>query len=1044
LVGGPWQLVIAHNQTSALSPDRVLDILRQAAPDLPCIVVSQQLGKEAVELLKAGACDFVLKEDLSRLGAAVALALQLPQQRAAQRHAEKALRESEEKFSRAFHISPDSINLNRLEDGTYIDINDGFSQILGYTGEEVIGRSSLPGDLGIWVNREDRDRLVAALKATGEVIGLEAPFRSKDGRVIIGLMSARVLKINGENCVLSFTRDITKRKQAEVEREATIRLLRLCNQHDDIRELIQALTLFLQELSGCEAIGVRLRDGPDFPYFETRGFSQEFVLAETRLCARDSTGGLLRDATGNPVLDCMCGNILCGRYDPTKSFFTKNGSFWSNCTTELLASTTEAERQARTRNRCNGEGYESVALIPLRHQTSTLGLLQFNDRRKGMFTEEKIAFFEGLAEYTTVALMKLESDRAQRSSEEHLRVVLDTSEAGYFFINPAGLFQSVNAAWLRMHGYEQAGEIIGKHFSHTQTELDQQKAAEIVAQLLAGAKIPAGEFSRRRKDGSVGYHTFSAHVVREAGSIVGIEGFLIDTTNLRQIRGEYQMLFEQMLDGFALHEMIFDPAGNPVDYRFLAVNPAFERMTGLKAAEVIGKPVLTVMPDTERKWIELYGEVVRTGVPKRFEDFSKVLGKHFEVLAFRPQAGQFACVIQDVSNRKQLEIQLLQAQKMEAIGQLAGGVAHDFNNILAATMMHLSLLQRVPELTPSMRSSLKELETETKRATGLTRQLLMFSRRQVLCIDTADLNELLGNVLKMLRRLIGEHVSLVFNPGITPLWIEADTGMIEQVIMNLCVNARDAMPQGGRVTISADSLTLDSTKTLGDTEARSGEFICLSVTDTGCGMDAATLKHIFEPFFTTKESGKGTGLGLATVYSIVKQHRGWVNVHSTLGNGTAFRIFLPATSAPPPVVKESREPSQIKGGAEGVLVVEDDIAFRNMMSMTLKVLGYRVFEATDGRAALGLWEKHASEISFLFTDQVMPGGISGLDLCRRLHTAKPTLRRMISTGYTTNVIDPAVMAAEGIDFLPKPFTSESLANAVRRCIDRTEGVSLVS
>jgi len=1283
------ELLIVHQLASPAGRDSTLQILHDHAAELPCIVIGHEINADAVGFLRAGACDFVLRSEVARIGAVVDAALKKVPRTATYDRLNNALRKSEEKYDRVFRISPDSINVNRLADGLYIDVNDGFTRILGYTREEVLGRSARPADLGIWINDEDCDRLVAGLKTNGEVIGLEAPFRRKDGQVVYGLMSAHVLQIDGVDCIISHTREITARrkmedelrklsraveqspasivitdltgtieyvnggftrmtgysaeeargrkasilksgsmppsnyeqlwrtisvggewhgefhnqkkngelfwedatvsaikdsaghithflaikeditsrkqveqgmadaltfnrtlvesspvgvitynaagdavsaneaaartvgttvenlkkqnfrkleswqksglraaaelalasgleqqlethtcstygrdiwvsaqmvpfhfngqlhllgifaeitarKEAEQAREATIRLLHLCNQASDTRSLGTELRLFFRELTGCEAVGLRLRDSADFSGFETRVGADESAQMESHPRTYSQNVESECDAAGHPILDCMCRNVLAGRTDPSKPYFSKQGSFWTNSTTALLATITEADRQACTQNCRNGEVYESVALIPLRHQTSTLGLLQFNDRRKGMFAEEKIAFFEGLAEYITVALMKLESDRALRSSEEHLRLVLDTSEAGYFFIDSAGLFQRVNAAWLRMHGYEHAEEIIGKHFSHTQAEADKKKAAAIVAQLLAGANVSAGEFSRRRKDGSLGYHTFSAHVVREAGSIVGIEGFLIDTTNLRQIRSDYQMLFDQMLDGFALHEMVFDPAGSPIDYRFLAVNPAFERMTGLKAAEVIGQTVLTVMPETERKWIELYGDVVRTGEPKRFEEFSKVLGKHFEVLTFRPRAGQFACVIQDITSRKQLEIQLLQAQKMEAIGQLAGGVAHDFNNILAATMMHLSLLQRVPELTLSMKESLKELETETKRATGLTRQLLLFSRRQVLHTDTIDLNELLSTLLKMLRRLIGEHINLVFNPGLTPLWIEADAGMIEQVVMNLCVNARDAMTQGGRVTIGADSLTLDSTKTLGDTEARSGEFICLSVTDTGCGMDAATLKHIFEPFFTTKEVGKGTGLGLATVYSIIKQHRGWVNVHSTLGNGTAFRIFLPATTAPVPVVKESRGPSQIKGGAEGVLVVEDDAAFRNMMAMTLKVLGYRVFEAADGRAALGLWEKYASEISFLFTDQVMPGGISGLDLCRRLHAIKPSLRRMISTGYTTNVIDPAVLASEGIDFLPKPFTSESLAHAVRRCIDRSAGVSSVS
>jgi len=274
----------------------------------------------------------------------------------------------------------------------------------------------------------------------------------------------------------------------------------------------------------------------------------------------------------------------------------------------------------------------------------------------------------------------------------------------------------------------------------------------------------------------------------------------------------------------------------------------------------------------------------------------------------------------------------------------------------------------------------------------------------------------------------------------TPLWIEADPGMLEQVIMNLCVNARDAMPQGGRVVISATAMPLDKANTSRDSESRPGNFICLAISDTGCGMDTQTLTHIYEPFFTTKEPGKGTGLGLATVYSIVKQHHGWISVHSVVGSGSHFRIFLPAAAEPAVISKPSQEEASIPGGTEGILVVEDDAGFRNKVTMTLKVLGYRVFEATDGPAALAIWEKHASEIALLFTDQVMPGGISGLELCKRLRQSKPELCRIISTGYTTDLTSPEQLSATGIDLLQKPFTSETLAAAVRKCIDRTESL----
>jgi len=841
LLQGPCQLLIVHHPASGTSQVSTIEILRQYSPDLAIIVIVDKIEKAAIDFMKAGACDCIAKDDLpTLLSAAVENAIH--QTSAQQTHAQTmlALRESEEKFSRAFFISPDSININRLEDGVYIDVNEGFTRILGYTSEEVIGRSSKPGDLGIWVNQVDRDRMIAELKDKREVTGFEAPFRAKDGHVVTGLMSARILKIRGVECVLTITRDITARRQAE------------------------------------EAI---------------------------------------------------------------------------------------------------------------------------------------------------------------KESEERLRTILDTSEAGYFFIDTAGRFQRVNPAWLRLHGYDRAEEVIGKHFSLTQTDADLQNAVEVVEKLKTGVRTSAGEFTRKRKDGSIGYHSFSTHLVKEGGSIVGFEGFIIDTTSLRAAREQYSMLFDQLLDGFALHEMVLNSAGEPIDYRFIALNPAFEEMTGLKASAVIGRCVREILPGVEPKWIKLYGEVVRTGEPRSFEDFSRELNKHFEIVAFRPKPGQFACLVRDATARKQLEVQLRHSQKMDAVGQLAGGVAHDFNNFLAAIMMHLSLLHDTSGLSAEVKGSLKELESEAKRAASLTRQLLMFSRKQEMQICATDLNDQITNILKMLRRLIGEHIKLVFTSESKPLWINADPGMIDQVIMNLCVNARDAMPQGGRLTIEASAMNLSSTDVLGDAESRSGNFACMTVSDTGCGMDAATLNRIFEPFFTSKEPDKGTGLGLATVYSIVKQHLGWINVKSTVGQGSVFRVFLPTCAAPQ---SSGSAPTQatIMGGAEGVLVVEDDYGFRNMVAMSLKVLGYRVFVADDGRAALQLWEKHAQEIGLLFTDLVMPDGLDGLELCRRLKQNRPSLRMIITTGYPSNRIKLAQLASEDITFLPKPFSSEELATAVRRCIDK--------
>ena len=382
------------------------------------------------------------------------------------------------------------------------------------------------------------------------------------------------------------------------------------------------------------------------------------------------------------------------------------------------------------------------------------------------------------------------------------------------------------------------------------------------------------------------------------------------------------------------------------------------------------------------------------------------------------------------------EEQLRQAQRMEAVGQLAGGVAHDYNNILTSTLMQLGLLLADPNLTEEVRHSLGQLVSDAERAASLTRQLLMFSRRQLIQVKQIDLNEVLANLLKMLRRLLGETINLEFQGSPQPLWIKADAGMIEQIVTNLCVNARDAMsPNGGRLTIDARLVPVGAEAAQVNAEARPGTFVCLSVIDTGCGMDAATLKHIFEPFFTTKEVGKGTGLGLATVYGITKQHGGWVEVVSEVGRGSIFRVYLPAqTKTVPP----DSGPAEVetRKGTETILLVEDDQAVRDMVVRGLQWHGYRVFVAANGQEAEKIWNRHADEIDLLFTDIRMPGGTSGLELYERLKQSKANLKVVISSGYSEEIVKLGRSVNPLLVFLPKPYDVKTLADTVRRCLDR--------
>jgi PAS domain S-box-containing protein len=390
--------------------------------------------------------------------------------------------------------------------------------------------------------------------------------------------------------------------------------------------------------------------------------------------------------------------------------------------------------------------------------------------------------------------------------------------------------------------------------------------------------------------------------------------------------------------------------------------------------------------------------------------------------------------IQDITERKTLESQFQQAQKMEIVGQLAGGVAHDFNNILTAMMLNLELL-RGASPAPEIASPLHELEAMVNRAARLTQQLLMFARRQAIQTTTVDVNAALTNLLKMLRRLLGERVKLNFVTDHPSLWIEVDAGMLDQAVMNLCINARDAMPDGGALTLATELVVFDADTAGTVAEARPGGFVCLRFSDTGCGMSAQVMQHVFEPFFTTKEVGKGSGLGLASVHGIVHQHQGWVNVESTEGQGTTFRLYFPCSNKVARTEPGAPVAEPMKGGHETILVVEDEEVVRRLATVMLRRLGYRVLTAADGPEAVRLWEKHGDEVDLLFTDVVMPGAMLGMQLAERLRRSKPALKVVLMSGYSAEILKGEVRPVAGTVFLPKPFESHVLASIIRSCLD---------
>ena len=391
----------------------------------------------------------------------------------------------------------------------------------------------------------------------------------------------------------------------------------------------------------------------------------------------------------------------------------------------------------------------------------------------------------------------------------------------------------------------------------------------------------------------------------------------------------------------------------------------------------------------------------------------------------------------DITDRLNLETQFRQAQKMEAVGQLAGGIAHDFNNILTLIRGYADLALTNRMLPTKTHGHLEQILQAADMATHFTRQLLTFSRKQSVMFKPLDLNELVQHFSRMLERILGEQITLQLNLGPNILPINADVGMIEQILVNLSINSRDAMPRGGKLIVETSMFEVDERYCSTHPDAQAGDFVCLTISDSGTGMPAEIMAKIFEPFFTTKEANKGTGLGLSTVYGIVKQHNGWLNVYSEVERGTTFRIFFPYCSETPEVSVRQLQLSRIKGGNETILLVEDDPALRGLAKTGLQNFGYRVLEAASGPDALAIWAEAGTPIDLLLTDLVMPGGMSGKDLAHHLLLKKPDLKVLFTSGYSVDLVQSDIPLKEGHNFIPKPFSTSTLASSVRNRLDRT-------
>jgi len=947
--------------------------------------------------------------------------------------------------------------------------------------------------------------------------------------------------------------EITARRQMEEMLRISLRFLEIVHNVTDINSLLTAYVSEIKDYTGCEAVGIRVLEADGrIPYQAYQGFREQFYESESPLSIRTD--------------HCMCTNVIKGDCNHELPFYTAGGSFWMNHTTRFLATVSE-EDKGRTRNICNQEGYESVALIPIRWGDQILGLIHIADRRKNMVPLELVETLEKAALQLGTAFERVKAEEALRESEAKYRLLVKQIPAVVFKGYRDWSVDFFDRKIEHLTGYSKA-EFDSRQITWRDLIFpeDRDMAGGLFKQALKTDKSYVREYRIRKKNGGIAWIQVRWQIFLDAaGQVDYVSGVLFDITARKQSEEtlyETRNYLENLLEYANAPIIVWD-----AESRITRFNRAFENLTGFTAHEVIGQKLNLLFPEASRE--ESLSKIASTSSGERWESveipilrkdgdirialwnsanihaedgatlvatiaqgqditerkaaetiilqerqrffslldmlpasvclvapdctipfanrlfresFGETQGRTCYELAYGRQTPCDECNIGkiletqkplewektspqgrtyhiytypfadvdgspmvlklgiDITERKTLEAQLLQAQKMEAVGRLAGGVAHDFNNLLMAIMGYSELIRTSLIKDDPLYKYSEDILKATERAASLTQQLLAFSRQQVMQPQVLNLNRVVGELEKMLRRLIGEHIEMEILTDPDLGMVKADPGQIGQIIMNLAVNARDAMPTGGRLILATDNIEFTATHQCRFENIPPGHYVRLTVTDTGSGMDAETLAHIFEPFFTTKEVGKGTGLGLPMVYGIVKQNGGCVDVESHPGQGALFKIFLPRLEAAVEAPGGRVSLAAKLEGSETILVVEDEDSLRTLLVRFFRLYGYNVLEARHGGEALLICERHPETIHLMITDVVMPQ-MSGKELAERLALLHPEMAVFFMSGYTGSDLIGYGAPESNNHFISKPFRPMDLVKMVRDFLDASRGVT---
>jgi two-component system cell cycle sensor histidine kinase/response regulator CckA len=1023
-----FEQALAHQEFDVILADyllpdcnglEALGSARQKCPQTPFLLLSGTIGEQAaIEGLKAGATDYILKAQPERLGPAVNRAVQQARERAQLRRMETELIRREKYFRSLTENALDILTiLNR--DGVYLYNSPSLKPVLGYEPIELAGHNAFgllhPDDLPA-----AQRALQEAVEHPERTVRLEFRFRHQDGTwrylEAVGQSYLAEPEIGG---VVINSRDVTDRKEAE----------------DSLRESEKQYRLIF--------------DGNPTPMWV---FDQETLAFLEVNDAAVQHYGYARDE----FLKMKLTEIRAGEEVPALIEYLHN----------LLAEGTTPSRMGFAgiwRHRKKDGTFIDVEIkwSPIRFRGRAAYLSMVNDITERKRIEHRDAALSKLGRNLSSATCPTEAAGIIRdiaddlfrwdaftldlySAESDLVVPIlnvDTNRDGQRFeiaAGPLGRSPSGMARRVILGG----AELLLRTEPITMPP-DVLPMGDITRPSASLALAPVRNRTKVIGILSVQSYTPGAYTRQDLATLQTLAdhcGGALERMRAEQALHESELLFhsvwENSVDGMRLTDQ---------DGTMVAMNEAFCKLVGLPKDDLGCRPFTAIYADSEdhQQMLQRYAQRFKDrAVEKQVERRAKLRsGKEvvFDITeSFVELSGQPPLLLglfRDVTAQKRLEEQLRQSQKMEAIGQLAGGVAHDFNNILTVIHGHASLLSGAGNLTGTAPRSAMQITRAAERAAALTRQLLAFSRRQVLQPRRLDMNEVVSDMTKMLGRILGEHIALQLRYSPQPAPVLADASMMEQVLLNLAVNARDAMPGGGVLTIQISSPEIDAWHLVQHPEARSGPAVCLTVTDTGCGILPENLSRIFEPFFTTKEVGKGTGLGLATVYGIIKQHRGWIEVESRVGKGSTFKVFLPASAQPSDTKPAAPVEEIVRGGCETILVVEDEAPVRDLVCDLLTGHGYTILQAESGLKALEVWKHSKNKVDLLLTDLVMPDQINGRQLAEKLRADRPELKVIFTSGYSEDVIGQDFVLLRGLKFLQKPYPPRKLALAVRDCLD---------